>query len=307
MHIPNGMLQGGICPVTAMISVAGVGLATFKAFFAKVKPTAGRFAAVTALIFAGQMMNFPISGGTSGHLLGGVLAVTLLGIPFGILSMGLVVTIQCLVFSDGGLTVLGANILNMAIIGAGLGGLIQAYFKKSQTSNVHYALGLGFSAWLAVMVAALACSIELAVVGTIPFFRVIGAMWGAHAFIGIGEGLITIAVCLGLGYESIKLSEKKSVTIPLVASGIIAFILSPFASGLPEGLEWVAEIYNFLHEVAPTFVSPLPDYTVPAVSNEILTTSLAGLAGVVITFVVAWMAARILRKAKGLGASNSRV
>lgn len=300
MHIPNGMLQGGICSVTAVISVAGVGLAAFKAFFAKAKPSAGKFAAITALIFAGQMMNFPISGGTSGHLLGGVLAVALLGIPFGILSMALVVTLQCLVFSDGGFTVLGANILNMAIVGAGLGGLIQTYFKKSQTSNTHYALGLGFSAWLSVMMAALACSIELAFSGTIPFFKVIGAMLGTHAFIGIGEGLITVAICLALTYEPVRTCEKKSVTIPLVASGIIAFILSPFASGLPDGLEWVAEKFNFLHESAPSFVSPLPDYAVPAIGNEVLTTSLAGLAGVIITFAIAWMIARLFSKSTQL-------
>jgi len=296
MHIPNGMLQGGICPITAVISVVSIGFVAFKAFFAKVKPSAAKFAATTALIFAGQMMNFPISGGTSGHLLGGVLAVALLGIPFGVLSMALVVTIQCLVFSDGGFAVLGANILNMAIIGAGLGGLILAYFKKFQTTNTHYVLGLGFSAWLAVMVATLVCSIELAVSGTIPFFKVIGAMWGTHAFIGIGEGLITIAVCLALSYEPLNASEKKSVTISLLASGIIATILSPFASGLPDGLEWVAQKFNFLHESSSTFVSPLPDYAVPAISNEILTTSLAGLVGVIITFAIAWMFARLLNK-----------
>ncbi|MBN3039772.1 MAG: energy-coupling factor ABC transporter permease [Candidatus Omnitrophica bacterium] len=294
MHIPNGMLQGGICPVTAVISVVGLGLAAFKAFFSKVKPSAGKFAAITALIFAGQMINFPISGGTSGHLLGGVLAVALLGIPFGILSMALVVTIQCLIFSDGGFDVLGANILNMAIIGAGIGGLIQAYFKKTQTSKLNYALGLGFSAWSAVMLAALACSIELAVSGVVPFMKVITAMWGVHAFIGIGEGLITIAVCLALAYETSNASQEKSAAIPLIAAGIIAFVLSPFASGLPDGLEWVAQKYQFLHESAPTFLSPLPDYSVPAISNEFFSTGAAGLAGVMVTAIAALVLMKLL-------------
>lgn len=297
MHIPNGMLHGGICPVTAVISAVGIGLAAFKAFFAKAKPGAGKFAAVTALIFAGQMMNFPISGGTSGHLLGGVLAVALLGIPFGVLSIALVVTVQCLVFSDGGFTVLGANILNMAIIGAGLGGMLKVYLNKSSRTNTQHILSLGFSAWAAVMLAALACSIELAASGTIPFSKVTGAMLGTHAFIGIGEGLITVAICLALAYEPVRASEKKSVTIPLLASGIIATILSPFASGLPDGLEWVAQKFNFLHESTPTFISAMPDYTIPAVSNEMLTTGLAGLLGVIITFVIAWIVARPFNKA----------
>ena len=299
MHIPNGMLQGGICPVTAVISITGVGVVGFKAFFAKCKPSTAKFAAITALIFASQMMNFSISGGTSGHLIGGVLAVALLGIPFGILSMALVVATQCLVFSDGGFIVLGANILNMAIIGAGLGGVIRNVFaKKLPLNSPQYMVGLGFAAWLAVMMAAFACSIELAISGTIPFLRVIGAMVGTHALIGIGEGLITVAVCFALESKTVNISQRRSVALPLIASGVIAMILSPFASGLPDGLEWVAQKYAFLHEAAPTFVSPLPDYAVPAVSNEVLTTGLAGIIGVAITFFIAWIVARFLNKPK---------
>ena len=121
-------------------------------------------------------------------------------------------------------------------------------------------------------------------------------MFGTHALIGIGEGLITVAVCRSLAFKSIRSSNRKSVTIPLVASGIIAFVLSPFASGLPDGLEWVAAKYSFLRESAPTFVSPLADYAVPVVSNEMLATGLAGLAGVIITFSIAWFAVKLLNK-----------
>ena len=81
MHIPNSMLQGTVCPVTVLVSTLGIAIAALKAFWAEHKPSAARFGAVTALIFAGQMINFPIADGTSGHLLGGVLAVALLGAP----------------------------------------------------------------------------------------------------------------------------------------------------------------------------------------------------------------------------------
>ena len=114
MHIPDSMLQGAVCPVTAAVSVAGVLAAAWLVMKAEHKPTAGRFAAVVALIFAGQMMNFPIMDGTSGHLLGGVLAAAVLGTPLGVLAIALVVTIQSLVFSDGGVNVLGANMFNGA-------------------------------------------------------------------------------------------------------------------------------------------------------------------------------------------------
>jgi len=297
MHIPNSMLQGSICPVTAVVSVLGVVLAAFKAIRSENKPTAARFGAIAALIFAGQMMNFPIQNGTSGHLLGGVLASALLGIPFGVLAMALVVAIQCIVFSDGGFSVLGANILNMALIGAGLGGILRLVFlSKLPIKSPKYAMGLGFIAWASVMMASLACSIELAISGTIAFSKVIIAMLGAHSLIGIGEGLITVAVCFAFAQEPMAISKKWSVAAPLIASGIIATMLSPFASGFPDGLEWVAEKYQFLHDSAPSFVSPLPDYSVSWVSNEMVSTGLAGFIGVLVTFFIAWGIAGILTR-----------
>lgn len=295
MHIPNGMLQGAVCPVTALVSVMGVAIAALKAFWTENKPTAARFAAITAFIFAGQMINFPIQNGTSGHLLGGVLAAALLGVPFGVLSMALVVTIQCLVFSDGGFVALGANVLNMALIGAGLGGVINSYFaKKTPIKSLQYALSLGITAWLSVMMAVLACSIELALSGTISFSRVIGAMLGAHCLIGIGEGIITIGAYFALSTEQIKTSSKRSITVPLIASGIIAAVISPFASGFPDGLEWVAQKYQFFHDSLPSFVSPLPDYSVSWVNSEIISTGLAGLVGVLVTFLIAWGMVKVL-------------
>jgi cobalt/nickel transport system permease protein len=296
MHIPDGMLQGAVCPVTAILSVTGVGLAAWRAFIAKNKPAASRFAAVTALIFAAQMLNFPISSGTSGHLLGGVLAAVLLGIPFGILSISVVVTIQSLVFSDGGTSVLGANIFNMAIVGAGLGGIIYAYLRGSLASRTGRFLSLGLSAWLSILMAALACSIQLAIAGTIPFLRVMPAMLGAHAFIGIGEAFITLALCLALAREPLENVEKKSAVVPFLAAMLIAVVLSPFASGLPDGLEWVAEKFNFLHESAPSFIGIIPDYNIAAINNEFMAVSLAGLAGVVVTFAFAWAVARLFSR-----------
>ncbi len=146
------------------------------------------------------------------------------------------------------------------------------------------------------MLAASGCSLELGIAGTIAFSKVIGAMLGTHALIGIGEALITVALYLALASRPIQASERKSIGVPLVASGIIAALLSPFASGFPDGLEWVAEKYQFLHESAPTFVSPLPDYTIPAISNEALTTGLAGVIGVAITFAVAWAVAKLINR-----------
>ena len=116
MHIPDMMLQGAICPATAAIASIGLAGTAYAAYKTSIKPAASLFAGVTALIFAAQMVNFPILTGTSGHLLGATLAVALLGSAFGIMAMSLVVIVQCLIFADGGISVLGANLLNMALL-----------------------------------------------------------------------------------------------------------------------------------------------------------------------------------------------
>ncbi|HRJ51598.1 MAG TPA: energy-coupling factor ABC transporter permease [Candidatus Thiothrix moscowensis] len=281
MHIPDSMLQGAVCSVTAAVSVAGVLAAAWLVMKAEHKPSAGRFAAVVALIFAGQMMNFPIMNGTSGHLLGGVLAAAVLGTPLGVLAIALVVTIQSLVFSDGGVTVLGANVLNMALIGAGVGGWLQQRLAGSLGQYVSTAV----AAWCSVVLASAAVSLELAIDGQAALGTVLPAMVGTHALIGLGEAAISVAaVALLLNWAEAQ--GKAHVAVPLLAAVLVALLLSPFASGFPDGLEWVAGQYQFLHESAPAFVGAMPDYTVAAISNESLSTGVAGLAGVLICFVL---------------------
>lgn len=293
MHIPDHMLNGQICPVTVIVSALGIAGATIAAIRSKEKPKASRFGAVAAFIFAAQMMNFPVLNGTSGHLLGGVLASALLGVPFGVLATALVLCVQCFVFSDGGVSVLGANILNMAILGAGLGGLLyKSLIHSAPESSFQKTTALGFAAWFSVMLAALACSIELGVSGTISFVKVAGTMLGVHALIGIGEGLITVIVYRLFSAPALKESSSWNVGAPLLAAGMIGTLLSSFASSFPDGLEWVAEKYQFFHEAAPAFVSPLPDYAVPVLQNEFWSAGLAGLIGVAATFILGWLFAK---------------
>jgi cobalt/nickel transport system permease protein len=291
MHIPTSMMDGAVCPVTAAVSVCGLALAAGMACKAKEKPASARFAAVSALIFAGQMVNFPVLSGTSGHLLGGVLAAALLGVPFGVLATALVVTLQCLVFADGGLAVLGANLLNMAILGAGVGGWI--WQRLAARLPERKSLTLGLAAWLSVLLAALGCSLELAAAGTIPLSRVIPAMLSVHALIGIGEAVVTVAVvALFSRAAAPQASERRPVFILGIAAFIIALVGAPFACGWPDGLESVAETLGFLHASAPSFVAPLSGYTFPAISNEMLSVSLAAQIGVVVTFLAAWFIAK---------------
>jgi len=300
MHIPQNLLDGNICPVTAAVSGLCLAGAAFAAYRSTEKPGALRFAAVSAFFFAAQMMNFPISGGTSGHLLGGVLASALLGVPFGVLALAFVVTIQAVVFADGGLNVLGANVLNMAVIGAGAGGLLRLWLlNKMPPDGSRVWLTAGLASWASVMLAALAVAVELVLTGVLPFSTVAPAMLGVHALIGIGEALITcVALVLFAHQTAGSRPTVRSFAAPALAALLIALCLSPFASPLPDGLEAVMEQYQVLHESAPLFVTPLADYQVAGIASEVLSTSLAGVIGVLLTFLVAGALAFPLTRAR---------
>jgi len=148
-----------------------------------------------AFIFAAQMLNFTVIGGTSGHLLGGALAAILLGPWAGMLVLTSVLVIQALLFQDGGLLALGANILNMAVIGVLVGWAAYRLLYRLLGSRPWAVFVSGFVAgWLSVVLASLAAAVELAMSGTLAWQIVIPAMGGIHALIGIGEGLITVGV-----------------------------------------------------------------------------------------------------------------
>lgn len=146
---------------------------------------------LSAFVFAAQMINFPVMGGTSGHLLGGVLAAALLGPWAGATVIACVLIFQCLVFQDGGLTALGANIFNMALMGTVGGYFLYRLVTKLWGGPKGVAIGAAAAAWFSVVAAASLCALELALSGTSPLGLVLPAMIVVHAVIGIGEGVIT--------------------------------------------------------------------------------------------------------------------
>jgi cobalt/nickel transport system permease protein len=145
-----------------------------------------------AFIFAAQMLNFPVAGGTSGHFLGAVFSSVLLGPWASLLIMTIVLIVQCLGFADGGLTALGSNIFNMGIIGAlggyGIFSIIYTLFRKSRKG---FFVALAVSSWFSIVMGASAAAIELAISGTSPLKIALPAMAGVHAIIGMGEAIIT--------------------------------------------------------------------------------------------------------------------
>ena len=194
MHIPDGFLS---LPVYSGFWAAAIGF--LGASLKKTRESLGeRFIPLMAVsasfIFAAQMLNFPVLGGTSGHLIGGVLAAVLLGPYAGIIVLALVLIIQCFVFQDGGITALGANIFNMAVVGAGLGYLIYDFIRRRMPGRRWRLAGVFIASWLSVIAASAVCALQLALSGTAPFHIVFGSMVFVHVFIGLGEGLITSLV-----------------------------------------------------------------------------------------------------------------
>ena len=190
MHIPDGFLTPQVFAPFWAVAVGGLAYAlrkTKQILKDKAVPLMG---VTAAFIFAAQMLNFPIIGGTSGHLLGGVLAAVLLGPYAGAIVISLVLIVQSLVFQDGGLTALGANIFNMAFLGAMGGYFIYRFLRKI----AGLIISVGIASWLSVVIASFACAIELVMSGTSVLKIVLPAMVGIHMLIGIGEAIITCLV-----------------------------------------------------------------------------------------------------------------
>ncbi len=195
MHIPDGFLSTATSVTTWAVSAGGLGYAVRRVTQELRERQVPLMGVTAAFIFAAQMMNFTVAGGTSGHLLGGALAAILLGPWAAMLVLTSVLAVQALVFQDGGLLALGANIFNMAIVGVWVGWLVYIGLKRLLGDRTWSTFVSGFAAaWFSVVVASLVAAVELGLSGTAAWAVVLPAMGGVHALIGIGEGLITTAV-----------------------------------------------------------------------------------------------------------------
>jgi len=293
MHIPEYMLNGNICPVTAVISAGSIGVATYMAIKTKNKPDILRFVVVTSFIFLLQMLNFPVSQGTSGHFLGTTLAIFSLGIPFGIIVMSLIIAIQAIVFADGGILVLGANIFNMALVGAIPSILTYKFIVDKERS-----LLIVLSSYISIILAAFSCSVMLVINNFSNALGIFYSMISVHALIGLGEILITMVVLKMIGFVYLGKSAKSLKFFIVFSILIVLLILTPFASELPDGLEWVAEKYSILKDKEPLFVSPMPDYSLPFIQNKILSTIFSALMGIFITGFFSFFVGRIFGSKK---------
>ena len=213
MHIPDGFLNTATSVATWAVSAGGVSYAVRRVKQELDERQVPLMGVTAAFIFAAQMMNFTVIGGTSGHLLGGALAAILLGPWAGMLVLTSVLAVQALLFQDGGLLALGANVFNMAIVGVLFAWAVYAGLRRLLGNKTWATMASGFvAAWLSVMIASLVAAAELAISGASPWGVVVPAMGAMHALIGVGEGLITVAVLAFLRATRPDLLTLRQVT-----------------------------------------------------------------------------------------------
>lgn len=304
MHLRDGILSPEVCAVAGALSVAAVGYSLRQMRATPESRTIPLTGMVAALVFAGQMINFPLFGlPVSGHLLGGVLAAALVGPWAGCLAITVVLIVQAILFADGGLLCLGVNVLNMAVVGCWGGGAIYESLRRVLGSHLRGSVvAVIVAAYLSVLAAAgLFCVEFVASAHDVPF-PIPPLTWFMvlyHALIGIGEAAITGGVLAFVWSRRPELltAGATSGTVswrPITAAGVavactVAAVLSPWASEWPDGLEAVGDRVGF-NELGQDRVLFLSDYALPVpVGWEAISVSAAGVLGTVVVLCLGWL------------------
>jgi cobalt/nickel transport system permease protein len=301
LHIPDGFLSLPIALLCWALAITLLTVAVRQTQSTLPERQIPLMGVMAAFIFAAQMINFPVAGGTSGHLLGGALAAIVLGPWAGMLVMASVISVQALLFQDGGLLVMGANILNMGLLTVLVGyGLYRGVTGQSRSVRLIVA---GVAAWLSVMAGALATSLQLWLSGTSALRIVVPTMLGVHAAIGIGEALITVAALAFILRTRPDLLEAKGETrggFGWVIVGLVVALavvtLAPLASVNPDGLERVAIDAGFIERGAGAAYEVFPDYTIPLLGETAVSTILAGVVGALVVGVLIVIVVKLLRR-----------
>lgn len=319
MHIPDGFLDAKTALASGALAACGVGLALRSARRTLPPSRVPLIGMASAFVFAAQMLNFPVAGGTSGHLMGGVLAAVLLGPGAAVLALTSVLTLQCFLFADGGVTALGANLFNMALVAPVAGYALYRLTSRSMGDTIRARLvGTAFAAWCSTMVAAIACAGELALSGTVPWRTAFRAMAGIHVPIAAGEALLTTLVVAAIARTRPELLAHEAAAAPggaegrarrfgragawelagygvLVSLGLAVFV-APFACPWPDGLTRVLAALGAVPRGGwiPDGATPLRGYAIPGLPSPLLSTVLAGLVGTLVAFLLAYLLARRL-------------
>ncbi len=334
MHIPDAVLSPEVALATGLIGSGALAYGLWRVRDQVGERTTVLMGSMSAFVFAAQMVNFPlVPFPVSGHLMGGVLAAVLLGPWAGSAVIAAVLLVQCFLFGDGGLTALGANFLNLGVVGSAGGYAIYAPLRRLIGGRRGILLGSMAAAWFSVILASGAFAVELAASGRgASFLGVLGWMTLVHSGVGIGEALITGLVVRFLLLTRPDLLDDPEGEVPrpigarwarVAGAGLgislaVAIFLAPLASEAPDGLEYVGQQKGkFLPPEGPDPVRPAPieGYRMPGLSgyNPALATAASGLVGTLVVFGVGLSLARSVAsggpgssgEAKGIGAADA--
>ncbi len=316
MHLPDGFLDAKTAIAGGVLAATGLGIALRTVRQCLPPRRVPLLGMASAFVFAAQLINFPVAGGTSGHLIGAVLTAVLLGPAAAVVVMTSVLILQCLLFQDGGLTALGANVFNMAVVAPAVGSIFYALGRRTLGASPRARLAAtAFAAWVATVAAAVTCAGELALSGTVKWGVVLPAMTGIHALIGIVEAVITTLIVASVTRlrPDLQLTPETAdgkSGVPrflalqglLVALGLALFV-APFACGWPDGLQSVAAKLGMRpsESVAPLLASPWPGYRLPGVESSALSATIVGGIGTLGAFGVCWTLARALTRSSVRG------
>ena len=329
MHIPDGVLSLPTTLATGAIALAGLSVAVSKLSARNRDRTTVLMGTMAAFVFAAQMVNFPLYPfPISGHLLGGVLAAVMLGPWAGAGVMAVVLIVQCLLAGDGGPLSLGANFLNMGLIGSIGGYAIYAPIRRGLGGSRGVVIGSMAAAWFSVILASAAFAVELAASGRMADFpEILGWMVLVHSVIGVGEAIITglvVRFVLQVRPDLILDDDEDSenprsparrwgqvALAGLAIASAVAIFLAPLASTNLDGLEFVGGRLKFidpLRETASALLPvPVPDYEMPGLARwKPLATASAGFLGTSIVFGVGFGLARVFSERKPLKTVEGR-
>jgi cobalt/nickel transport system permease protein len=300
MHIPDGFLDAKTVVATSVISGGTIALALRQ--MKRSLPPRGipMMGLMASVVFVAQMVNFPVAVGTSGHLIGALLVSVFLGPAAGILVMTAVLVTQALLFADGGLLSLGANVLNIGIIATLAGYAVYRGLATLLPGERGRIVAVGFAGWCSTVAAAVVCSGELAWSGLAPWGTLVAAMTNVHMVIGVGEGLISALVIAGVTRVRPELVTDSHIGLRGGTLGgallllVLFLFVAPFASAWPDGLEQVAAQLGFDHHAIEAEHGAMDGYGFPGIGSPVLATVIAGLIGMVAVFGLSVVVARIL-------------
>lgn len=298
MHIPDGFLSTPVWAAAGAVSLPGVAFFARKAGDAASDGRIPLMGVMGAFVFAAQMINFPVGIGTSGHLVGGALLAVTLGPAAACMVMTAILAVQALLFQDGGILALGANVFNMGIAGVVAGYLPYRYWGRTRFRRPAIFLG-GF---LSVFVSACLAMTQLLLSGVPMPGPVLGVSLGLFAISAAIEGGITLAVTGALErlnanwLRTAGRAGSPGVGAVLIAAILLASVGALFASALPDGLEKLSEELGIAARARSLFQTPLADYEASFTSQDWLRKALPGVLGLAAVYLICVLAGRLVSR-----------